>query len=449
MTREPLRRAVLGCALAIAAGVSLGDDVTTAPDARRGARTVSIDLPDDLGPALLSAPRTPATGVALLLHHADAGSLSPVIDRLAASTVLVPIDAARLDLSTTTPCAAIAERLAHASRRAQREAGLTSYLPPVVIGTGLAADLARRIVGAGDSAHFRAGVGTAPAAGRPGACADDMRGSPPGRWTTAPTGQLPDAAATALLQPLPRPSTGHEPLDRWLSHFELPLSAAWAPRPEAIVVMMSDARGLRPMDTALGEALVADNISVLSVDALRYFWQRRSPRDVAFELQRLVGALESLDVPVIAGGIEFGAESMAVAARLMDERSPDGLALVNPGPSAFFEVEPPLPALVPLIRRDWSTDAAVRALGLPTVCVSDAPDRTRVLCDSLAATAHVRSVHVPSGPSSDDPTRRAAVVVEEIRSLARRLARDLSPGTRAPAADDSREAAPAPGRTTR
>jgi hypothetical protein len=112
---------------------------------------------------------------------------------------------------------------------------------------------------------------------------------------------------------------------------------------------------------------------------------------VAFELQRLLGALESLDVPILAGGTGVGAESMAVAMRLVEDHPRDGLVLVNPGPSAFFEVEPPLPALVPLIRPDWSTADAVQSLAVPTVCVADGPARARLLCDDLSRAAHVRS----------------------------------------------------------
>ncbi len=406
-----MRRIVLGSAIAIAASVSVGDDVVTAPDVRRGSRTLSIDLPDALGPATLHVPRTPATGVALLLHDGDAASLAPVIDRLAASTLLVPIDAARLRTPDASPCTDVVERLAHASRRAQREAGLTAYQPPIVVGTGLAATLARGVVRASEPGLFRAGAGTAATTAGRGPCASTRRTTAPGRWTAVAAATLPDAAAHALALPVPQASTGHEPLDRWLAHFRLPLSAAWAARPRAVLVLMSDARGLRPTDTDLADALVADGISVLSIDALRYFWQRRSPRDVAFELKRLLGALESLDVPILAGGTGVGAESMAVAMRLVEGHPLDGLVLVNPGPSAFFEVEPPLPALVPLIRPDWSTSDAVQALSVPTVCVADGAARARLLCDDLSRASHVRSV----------TTASTGALVEQITGLVSRI----------------------------
>lgn len=423
MPGEGLRRVVLGSIIAIAAGVSVGDDVVTAPDVRRGSRTLEIDLPDALGPATLHVPRIPASGVALLLYDTDAASLTSVIDRLAASTLVVPIPAAGLNETGAPPCARVVERLTHASRRAQREAGLTSYRPPVLVGIGRAAGLARDVVHATDPGLFRAGAGTSVLTDGPG-CTAARRASVPGRWTTAEASALPDAAANALIHPVPQPSTGHEPLDRWLAHFRLPLAAAWATRPRAVLVLMSDAGGLRPADDDLADALMAADISVLSIDALRYFWQRRSPRDVAFELKRLLGALESLEVPVLAGGTGVGAETMAVAMRHVDELSLDGLVLINPGPSAFFEVEPPLPALVPLIRRDWSTADAVEALAVPTVCLADGPARARAVCDDLARTSRAR--FVPTAPST-------AALVEQVEFLLQALSRE----SRGRAPDDS------------
>src|SRR5690606_13984631 len=126
------------------------------------------------------------------------------------------------------------------------------------------------------------------------------------RWTTVTAQDLPAATAALLAQDVPPMTTGHAPLDRWLASFRLPLSAAWTARPRAVLILMSDAHGLRADDHRLAASLAADGVPVLTVDALRYFWQRRSPRDVAFELKRLMGALQSLEVPVLVGGTGFG-----------------------------------------------------------------------------------------------------------------------------------------------
>jgi hypothetical protein len=127
-------------------------------------------------------------------------------------------------------------------------------------------------------------------------------------------------------------------------------------------------------------------VHVVGIDALYSFWQRRSPRDVALELQRLTDALASTGLPVYIGGREFGAETMAVAGEMMTPaRKVAGVVLVDPGPTAFFEVEPPALALRPTGPSDWSTRAAVTRLERPTLCVThgDAANGS-LLCRSLA-----------------------------------------------------------------
>lgn len=383
--RETSRRLALGTFLAVAAGVSVGDDVVSAPDHRRGSHAVTVDLADGIGPTIVHVPRTPATGVALLLHDHDPTPLTPVLDALAASTLLVPIDIARLAGDRrAVPCSVVVERLAMAARRAQRDAGLNEYQPPVVVAVGRASLLARAVIGSSDAGLFPGGVGT-PVTPAPGAAAPCDASRPlraDRRWTTAPAPNLPEAVAAALVRDVPPATTGHLPLDRWLAYFRLPLSAAWTIQPRAVLILMSDAHGLRAGDHRLATTLAAQGIPVLTVDALRYFWQRRSPRDVAFELKRLIGALQSLDVPILVGGTGFGAETMAVATRFVDDAPVAGLVLLDPGPSAFFEVEPPVPALVPLLRRDWSTADAVAALNVPTLCAAS-DERARLLCKGL------------------------------------------------------------------
>lgn len=416
---ETTRRLALGIFLAVAAGVSVGDDVVSAPDMRRGSHAVRAALPDGIGPTTLHVPRTPATGVALLLHDHDPAPLTPVLDALAASTLLVPIDIARLaPEGPTVPCDIVVERLALAARRAQRDAGLNAYQPPVVVAVGQASPLARAVIANSDAGLFPSGVGT-PAAPASAAAAPCHASRPlrDARWASATGPDLPEAVAAALVHDVPPMTTGHLPLDRWLAYFRLPLSAAWTVQPRAVLILMSDAHGLRAGDHRLAATLAAQGIPVLTVDALRYFWQRRSPRDVAFELKRLIGALQSLDVPILVGGTGFGAETMAVATRFVEEAPVAGLVLVDPGPSAFFEVEPPLPALVPLLRRDWSTADAVAALDVPTLCVSSG-QRARVLCHELTRTSRVTTEQLDNGATVGQDAFAAVIAAFAFRPRA-------------------------------
>ncbi len=413
-----LRRAILALLLAVATSVSVGDDVGTAPDVRRGSRTIAVDLPEPFSPALLHVPRTQAAGVAIVLHAGGGPSLDRLLDTLAASTLVVPVDGSTADVRTSS-CDTLIDALALASRQAQREAGLTVYRPPVLVGLDAAAPLARGLLLASEPDVFKSGIGEAgPATGvagqapcGPAAAVVDGR-----RWRDVPASNLPVEAAALLERPAERPTTGHAPLDRWLTHFALPMTAEWVARPRAVTVLMSDARVLRQPHPRLAARLAEAGVSVLTIDALQYFWQRRSPRDVAFELRRLLGALESLSVPVLVGGLGSGAETMAVAVRHMEDRPVDGLVLIAPGPSAFFEVDPPLPALVPLIRADWSTAEAVEMLAVPTLCASSGDARAGHVCEQLARFPYVRVAHGrPAAASRDEDAELAALIVDLAR----------------------------------
>ena len=153
-----------------------------------------------------------------------------------------------------------------------------------------------------------------------------------------------------------------------------------------MLVLLSPARGWRQPEEALARQLAGAGVHVVGIDALQSFWQRRSPRDVALELQRLTDALASTGLPVFIGGREFGAETMAVAGEMMaPNRKIAGVVLVDPGPTAFFEVEPPALALRPIGPSDWSTRAAVTRLERPTLCVTHAATSPgALLCRSLA-----------------------------------------------------------------
>ena len=304
--------------------------------------------------------------------------------------LLVDVDTTRL--GDGGDCAATAARIEDVSRRAQRDAGLTRYLRPVVVATSSALPFAApAMAGASDTAL--------PAAVSVGARADDLDMScpetSPGTTATADSRWRFASSPMTLRVPLEQalaaaarePARDTTPVERWLRHFDLPLTAAWSSHPRGMLVLLSSARGWRRPDDDLARHLAAAGVHVVGIDALRSFWQRRSPRDVALELQRLTDALASTGLPVFIGGREFGAETMAVAGEMMTpSRKIAGVVLVDPGPTAFFEVEPPALALRPMSPRDWSTRSAVAQLDRPTLCVTHAPaSPAALLCGSLSA----------------------------------------------------------------
>jgi hypothetical protein len=108
----------------------------------------------------------------------------------------------------------------------------------------------------------------------------------------------------------------------------------------------------------------------------------------------------------MVGGVRFGAETMAVTARLVEGDDLAALVLIEPGPTAFFEVEAPLPGQLSLIRPDWSTPDAVARMALPTLCASGQSGRDQYLCQSLGASRYVATGIVAR---AGEPGREAAI----------------------------------------
>ena len=401
--REAARRLALGVVLALGAGVGLGDDVKGVPDVRRGSRGVRLDLPH-LGTTPVHIPQSAPTGVVLLLHRGgSAAEIAALTHAVPWHVLLVDVDVARLSApDASASCDATSALLEDISRRAQREAGLTTYHRPVVVATTGALPVAAAALQGASPAVLPAAVsvGSPVAATRPACVPATTRRittAAAQRWRYAPTplalaSPLEDALGVAA-NDTPRAATD---VQRWLQHFDLPLTAAWSSHPCGMLVLLSPARGWREADEALSRRLADAGIHVVGIDALQSFWQRRSPRDVALELQRLTDALASTGLPVYVGGREFGAETMAVAAEMMpSNHQVAGVVLVDPGPTAFFEVEPPALALRPLGPSEWSTRAAVQQLDRPTLCVTHAPSPAARLCESLARRG--QATHARSG----------------------------------------------------
>lgn len=401
--REAARRVVAGFALTLAASVGLGDDLRSAPDARLGARAVRLDLPH-LGTTLVQVPRASPTGVVLLLHRAaSASERAALADAVPWHVLLVEVDATRLEGQRAHTCRRLSDDLEDISRRAQRDAGFTTYLRPVVVSTAEALPTARAAMQGAPLQAFSAAVAVGTAAGDVAvACeARVRRGEPDAAWGFAPTAEalrspLEAALATAAQEP-PHEVT---PVQRWLRHFDLPLTAAWSSRPKGMLVLLSSARGWRQPEEVLAHQLADAGVHVVGIDALRSFWQRRSPRDVALELQRLTDALASTGLPVYIGGREFGAETIAVVGEMMPPtRRIAGVVLVDPGPTAFFEVEPPALPLRAMSPSDWSTRAAVADIDRPTLCITHAPASAGArVCQSLSTESGAQVVETGTDP---------------------------------------------------
>ncbi|WP_244618641.1 AcvB/VirJ family lysyl-phosphatidylglycerol hydrolase [Rhizobium sp. 18065] len=122
---------------------------------------------------------------------------------------------------------------------------------------------------------------------------------------------LEDSADTAAilferesLAALDRMAASRAPLD--LPIIELPAE----PRFDTLAIIYSGDGGWRDIDQKLGGFLQADGVPVIGVDALRYFWQERSPDQTAADLSRIIATYrQRFGVKnVVLVGYSFGAD---------------------------------------------------------------------------------------------------------------------------------------------
>jgi type IV secretory pathway VirJ component len=163
-----------------------------------------------------------------------------------------------------------------------------------------------------------------------------------------------------------------------LRDLDLPLRIDWPAGARQAVIFVSGDGGWAELDQRVTAALRARGVAIIGWNALRYFWEPKTPGEFATDLARIIDVLpESL--PLFAGGYSFGAEVMPVTVLGPERRGRPalsrllGLVLLAPGPYASFEVSP----------LDWLREsesptrhpvrAALEAAGaLPVLCLEPA-----------------------------------------------------------------------------
>ncbi|MFZ5579231.1 MAG: alpha/beta fold hydrolase [Pseudomonadota bacterium] len=110
-----------------------------------------------------------------------------------------------------------------------------------------------------------------------------------------------------------------------------------------LVIFYSGDGGWRTIDRRLGDALARDGYAVIGIDALRYFWRRRTPDGVAADLARLIEHYReawALDRIVLVG-YSFGANIVPFAYNRLPEELRQQVrmvALLSPELSTDFEI---------------------------------------------------------------------------------------------------------------
>jgi type IV secretory pathway VirJ component len=165
---------------------------------------------------------------------------------------------------------------------------------------------------------------------------------------------------------------------------------------------------------------VTRGVGVVGVSSLRYFWNTKTPAQVAGDIRRLVTVLARSRRPIFAGGFSFGAEIVPVALREWppaDRQMLSGLALVGPGLSASFEIDPLDWVRTPRENPETRVATAVRAVGLPTLCLAGSEEEDTP-CPALAGVPGVRVVRLPgSHHFNSDYAAVADAIYQTIRTV--------------------------------
>ena len=216
----------------------------------------------------------------------------------------------------------------------------------------------------------------------------------------------------------PRSATTRE-LEDELQRLQLPLEYRWPAQLSALLLFFSGDGGWASLDEEMAERLVTRGIGVVGVSSLRYFWQARTPAQVASDIRRLTSVLARAARPVFAGGFSFGAEVVPVSLTgwmPAERRALTGLVLIAPGPSASFEIDPLDWIRTPAVNPETRVGTAIRAVGVPTLCLAGA-DEDDSPCTLVASTPGVRTVRLPgSHHFNNDYSAVADAVAQFIRT---------------------------------
>jgi type IV secretory pathway VirJ component len=197
-----------------------------------------------------------------------------------------------------------------------------------------------------------------------------------------------------------------------LDRLQLPLQYRWAAHPRAVLLFVSGDGGWASLDEGVATMLQQHDISVVGISSLRYFWKERAPERVGQDFHAIVAALDRLDVPVFIGGYSFGAAVVPIALTHWPEADRQrlaGLALVTPGPSASFEIDPLDWVRTPKENPATRIAPALRAIGLPTLCVLGTTEDADE-CPSERDSVDWSAAHGAAGVAADVSARGVAGV---------------------------------------
>ena len=172
-------------------------------------------------------------------------------------------------------------------------------------------------------------------------------------------------------------------------------------------VMLSGDGGWVGLDKGVANGLLAEGVSVVGLDSLRYFWSRKSPDETARDVARIVQHYRAAwgRDEVILVGYSRGADIVPfVAARLPPEVRAAVKLVAMLGPETYADFEVHVVDLFASLRRSsaTSTKRAVEAIGgaVPLLCIQGS-DEHDSLCPEIEGRPEVKRVVLPGGHHFD------------------------------------------------
>ncbi len=322
----------------------------------------------------ISDPQGTEKGIVVLLSDADGwgGAEERMSDALTADgAVVVGVDLpdyyAELG-EQKRDCLYLVSDIEELSRQIHRDREMVTYRPPLVAGIGAGGSLALAIAAQTPSSTIGATLAVDPEASIPlskilctpapkksvdggmsygltvGALpnavdvvftpeaatagrnhVDDLRRTHPGIEVTAQDGASEAALLAASRSVLTASASAGSPLDLPI----IPIEAQ--PTRNTMAIIYSGDGGWRDIDQKLGAYLQEEGIPVVGVDALRYFWNEKTPEQTAADLSRIIASYrERWKVEnVVLIGYSFGANILPATYRLLPKDDRDAVRLVS------------------------------------------------------------------------------------------------------------------------
>jgi type IV secretory pathway VirJ component len=318
---------------------------------------------------------------ALVVYLSDKSGWQPSDDRIvealrADGNVVLAVDfsryAAKLD-EDTGQCLYVVGELTDLAQTAERQLGIQTYLPPIIAGSGQGATFAYAALADAPANTLGGAVGLGFANKLslkepfcPGAAStknadgafsygfdvtlpepadlfvdpaalDEFtdKASPQDNITVDAVD--PDDGPAQVTQAVAALAGTDQPFGD-LPAIDLPSSD----KPAALAILISGDGGWRDLDKTIGEWLSAHGVHVVGLDALHYFWSKRTPKELAADIASIVERADpDKKLPVMLIGYSFGADTVPFAFPLLPQdlqQRTKLLALMAPGLTTSFQV---------------------------------------------------------------------------------------------------------------